>query len=118
MSAGEGEWTVRLAGAAEADFEAVIAWTLQQFGGNQAAIYAETLSSAVQALIAGPEQLGVKARPEIGKGLFTLHVARNGRKGRHFVLFRAGADPVRRQVDILRVLHDSMDLARHVPKEE
>ncbi|HEV2268858.1 MAG TPA: type II toxin-antitoxin system RelE/ParE family toxin [Steroidobacteraceae bacterium] len=118
MSAGEGEWTVRLAGAAEVDFEAIIAWTLQQFGDVQAGIYAETLSSAVQALVAGPAQLGIKARPEIGRSLFTLHVARNGRRGRHFVLFRADADPVRRQVDVLRILHDSMDLARHVPAAE
>ena len=118
MSAGEGEWAVRLAGAAEADFEAIIAWTMQQFGDIHAGTYAETLSSAVQALVAGPAQLGIKARPEIGRSPFTLHVARNGRKGRHFVLFRADADPVLRQVDVLRILHDSMDLARHVPPEE
>ena len=118
MSAGEGEWTVRLAGAAEADFEAIIAWTLQHFGNIQAGVYAETLSSAMRALVAGPAQLGIKARPEIGRNLFTLHVARDGRKGRHFVLFRADVDPARRQLDVLRILHDSMDLARHVPAED
>lgn len=64
------------------------------------------------------DETGVKARPEIGKGLFTLHVARNGRKGRHFVLFRADAAPVRRQIDLLSVLHGSMDFACHLPKEE
>jgi toxin ParE1/3/4 len=115
VSAGEGAWTLRIAGAAEADFEAIIAWTLEQFGDAQAAIYAETLSSAVQLLVAGPAQPGVKARPEIGRSLFTLHVARNGRRGRHFVLFRVAADPVHRQIDVLRILHDSMDLGRHLP---
>jgi toxin ParE1/3/4 len=108
---------VRVAAAAEGDFETIIAWTLEQFGNVQVGVYAETLSSAVQALVAGPAQPGVKARPEIGKDLFTLHVARSGRRGRHFVLFRADSDPVRRQIDVLRILHDSMDLARHSPKE-
>jgi len=116
MSAGEGAWTLRIASAAESDFEAIIAWTLEQFGDAQAAVYAGTLSSAVQELTAGPAQPGIKARSEIGRGLFTLHVARNGRRGRHFVLFRV--DPSHRQIDILRILHDSMDLARHVPEDE
>ena len=109
---------MRIAGVAEADFEAITAWTLEQFGHMQAGVYAETLSLAVEALVAGPAQPGIKARPEIGRGLFTLHVARNGRRGRHFVLFRAGANPARRQIDVLRILHDSMDLARHVPEDE
>ncbi|MGH8291691.1 MAG: type II toxin-antitoxin system RelE/ParE family toxin [Steroidobacteraceae bacterium] len=108
---------MRIAGAAETDFEAIIAWTVEQFGPAQAGIYSETLSSAVQALVAGPAQPGVKARPEIGRGIFTLHVARNGRRGRHFVLFRADADPTRHQPDVPRILHDSMDLVRHVPAE-
>ena len=118
MSAGAGTWTVRLGGAAEADFEAIVVWTVEQFGDVQAGVYAQTLSTAVQALTAGPVQPGVKARPEIGRDLFTLHVARYGRKGRHFVLFRADADPAHRQIDVLRILHDSMDLARHVPSDE
>ena len=69
-------------------------------------------------LVAGPAQPGVKARPEIGKDLFTLHVARNGRRGRHIVLFRAEPDPGRHRIDVLRILHDSMDLASHVPVDE
>lgn len=106
---------MRVGGAADADFEAVIAWTLQRFGDVQAGVYAETLSSAVQALLDGLAQPGIKARPEIGKNLFTMHVAR---RGPHFVLFRADTDPARRQIDVLRILHDSMDLARHVPQSD
>lgn len=118
MSAGAGAWTVRLAGAAEADFEAILLWTLEQFGDAQPRVHSDILSAAVQALIGGPEQPGITARPEIGKDLFTLHVARSGRRGRHFVLFRAEADSVNRQIEVLRILHDSMDLARHVPEDE
>ena len=118
MSAGVGAWTVRLAGAAEADFEAILLWTLEHFGDAQARAHSDILSAAVQALTGGPEQPGIKARPEIGRGLFTLHVARSGRRGRHFVLFRADAGSATRQIDVLRILHDAMDLARHVPEDE
>jgi toxin ParE1/3/4 len=74
--------------------------------------YAETLSQAMQALEAGPEVLGTRARDDIGPGIRTLQLARRGRKARHFVIFLAGAGQV---IDVLRLLHDSMDLARHGP---
>ena len=118
MSAGEATWSVRLTATAEADFAGIIAWTVEQFGDAQARIYAETLSLAVEALTAGPGLPSAKARPEIGKQLFTLHVARRGRRGRHFILFRADPDPKRRHIDVLRILHDAMDLERHVPEDD
>jgi toxin ParE1/3/4 len=71
--------------------------------------YAETRSLAIEALTLGPADPGVKARPEIGTHSFTLHVARTGQRGRHFVVFRAQADPDRRRIDALRLLHDSME---------
>ena len=45
----------------------------------------------------------------------TLHVARKGRKGRHFVVFRVARDPDHDVIEVLRLLHDSMDLQRHLP---
>ena len=104
-------WTVRLGHQAEQDFLTIMQWTNSTFGEAQAMAYAHTISQAIQALQDGPEVGGVKLRDEIEPGLRTLHVARQGRKGRHFVVFRAGAE---RNVDVLRLLHDSMDLARHV----
>ncbi len=113
----EGEsWSVWLTATAEADFEHIIDWTSEQFGEKQARIYAETLSSAIAALASGPATIGARERTEIVKGLFTLHVAREGRKGRHFVLFRTGADKERRVIEILRLLHDAMDLPGHVAR--
>jgi toxin ParE1/3/4 len=50
--------------------------------------------------------------------LFTLHVARKRRRGRHFILFRADTNPNRGLIDVLRILHDAMDLERHVPDED
>jgi toxin ParE1/3/4 len=106
---------VRLTAAAESDFLGVVAWTLERFGNTQARTYAETLSAAIDSLTAGPAIAGIRERSDIGKGLFTLHVARGGRKGRHFLLFRIGTDREERWIEVLRILHDAMDLQRHAP---
>lgn len=111
-------WPVRLSAMAEADFEGIVTWTAQRFGADQALTYAETLSEALVALSGGPATIGVKARDDIGLGLHTLHVARLGRKGRHFILFRVGSSEGRPCIDVLRVLHDAMDIARHLSSDE
>ena len=83
----------------------IVRWTKKHFGEQQARIYAETLKLALDALCEEGEQaIGAKARNEIAVGVHTLHVARQKRKGRHFIVAtRADA------VDVLRILHDSMD---------
>ena len=118
MRAGERPWTVRLTAAAEADFEEILRWTVAQFGEAQARIYAETLSAALNDLAAGPTIVGARKRDDILKGLITLHVARKGRKGRHFVMFRVGSAPDRDVIEVLRLLHDAMDLQRHLPEAD
>jgi toxin ParE1/3/4 len=110
-------WPVRLAAAAENDLRQIVAWTSANFGETQARTYAETLSATLEALVAGPNILGAKNRPEIGKGILSIHVARQGRKGRHFVIFRVGRYQNQAVIDVLRVLHDAMDLQRHLPPE-
>ncbi len=105
-------WKVLLADQAELDLLEITIWTVEKFGDRQANEYAETLSLAIEALHDGPEILGVKERGDIGSGICTFHVACNGRKGRHFVVFKASAPC---QIEVLRLLHDSMDLARHLP---
>jgi toxin ParE1/3/4 len=117
MAAGQA-WTVRLSETAEAEYRGILRWTAAQFGHRQARIYAETLTSALAALTTGPAQPGVKSRPEIGKELFTLHVARAGRKGRHFILFRVVVSADSSVIDVVRLLHDSMDLRQALPEGE
>jgi len=102
-------WAVRTVAAAEADLEDIGRWTEDQFGAAQADIYAQILADALAALSAGPAAVGVRPRPEIGVRLYSLHA------GRHFVVFRASREKDR-SIVVLRVLHDTMDLARHVPE--
>jgi toxin ParE1/3/4 len=103
-------WTVRLGQQAEQDYVEILKWTTKTFGEGQARTYAETMALAIEALEGGPDVLGARVRDDIQPGLRTLHVARKGRAGSHFVVFRvAGAG-----IDVLRLLHDSMDLPRHL----
>jgi toxin ParE1/3/4 len=69
----------------------------------------------LRALRSGPDIPGGVQRDDLAPGILTLHVARNGRKGRHFIVFRVGDDHV---IDVLRLLHDSMDLSSHLPASE
>ena len=107
-------WRVRLSFVAEQDFAEIVGFTVEQFGVRQARIYQSTLTHALGALHAGPSVTGSRARDEIMPGLRSLHVAREGRRGRHFVLFRPGPEQT---IEVLRILHDAMDLSRHLSKD-
>lgn len=115
---GASDWRVRLAATAQEDYQDILQWTADQFGLDQARTYADTLAIALEDLCAGPGILGVKERSEIGPNLYTLHVARKGRKGRHFVMFQAAQTQGGNVIDVLRILHDSMDLQRHLPADD
>ncbi len=112
---GARHWRVRLAATAENDIRNILQWTHERFGDAQAQLYGETLTRAIQALTEGPHVMGSRRRDEIGEGIFTLHVARGRRKGRHLVMYRVGDKGTSRTIEVLRLLHDSMDLVRHVP---
>ena len=105
-------WAVRLAEKVEHDLLDALVWKTDQFGALQADDYLETLTLALEALTDGPNIVGSKVRDDIGLGIRTLHVARLGRKGRHLVVFRFADGQV---IDVIRLLHDSMDLAKHLP---
>ena len=104
-------WTVRLGRQAEQDYVEILQWATKTFGEGQARTYAETRARAIEALEEGPDVLGARARDDIQPGIRTLHVASQGRAGRHFVVFLVAGSVI----DVLRLLHDSMDLPRHLP---
>jgi toxin ParE1/3/4 len=106
---------VHLSNSADSDFGDIVAFTAEKFGARQAVTYQRTLKLALNALVAGPEVRGSSRRDDISIGLRTLHVARKGRRGRHLILYRASPERI---IIVLRILHDAMDLARHVPSEE
>ena len=107
-------WRIRLGAEAEKDFAHILKHTNDNFGQRQAEIYQSTLLEALSMLENGPDVPGSTAREEILNGLRTLHVARQGRRGRHFIMYRPADDQV---IEVLRILYDAMDLGRHIPSE-
>ncbi|MGB3392124.1 MAG: type II toxin-antitoxin system RelE/ParE family toxin [Stenotrophomonas sp.] len=101
------EWNVRQTRKARQDRADIIRWTVRHFGTRQAQTYTETIALALEALEAGPGIIGSQTRNDLGPDIRTLHVARGGRKGRHFIVYRIGDDHI---IDVLRLLHDGMDL--------
>lgn len=83
----------------------------REFGARQSRVYRDTLVQAIGELADGPNVAGSTARDEIIAGLRTLDVARRGRRGSHFLMYRAANSTI----EIVRILHDRMDLRRHVP---
>ena len=96
----------------ELDFPNIVKWTAENFGARQARIYQKALVQTIAELAEGPDVAGSKARDEIMPGLRTLHVARHGRRGSHFLMYRVAPKTT---IEIVRILHDRMDLQCHLP---
>lgn len=107
-------WRVVLSSEAEKDFVRILAYTRDIFGPRQESIYETTILTAIAELDSGPEILGSLARDDLRPGIRSMHVARHGRHGRHVIMYRARHENV---IDIIRILHDAMDFARHVPPD-
>jgi toxin ParE1/3/4 len=107
----ERKWRVRLGAAAELDFANIVKWTTENFGQRQSRLYRDVLVQAIGELGDGPDIAGSKARDEIMSGLRSVHVARHGRSGSHFLMCRVAGTTI----EIVRILHDRMDLQRHLP---
>jgi toxin ParE1/3/4 len=108
----ERRWRIRLSAAAEVDFANIVKWTTENFGPKQSRVYRDTLVQAIGELANRPDVAGSRARDEIMAGLRTLHVTRRGRRGSHFLMYRVASDST---IEIVRILHDGMDLQRHIP---
>jgi toxin ParE1/3/4 len=93
------------------DLRDIAAWTRRHFGAQQAARYGELLRSAIRSLEDGPDRLGSVSREETAPGLRTLHIAQGRRRGRHLLAYRAEKHGL---IVIHRILHDAMDLRRHL----
>jgi toxin ParE1/3/4 len=113
-----------IAPAAECDIESILLWTHGHFGEQARLRYEALLIQAINDVANHPDFLGSSQRPEIAADVRTYHLfqSRNrvtaqagyAKKPRHFLLYRTRADGT---VEIGRVLHDSMEVERHLPDE-
>lgn len=105
-------WRVSLAAAADADIEEILRWTTVKFGQRQALIYEETIFLAIDALTQGPAMSGARRRSDLMPDVYTLHVARKRRRGSHILVVRIIGE---KSAEVVRVLHEAMDIVRHLP---
>lgn len=114
---------VVLAPAAEEDIVRILAWSHEHFGEQARLRYEALLTQALVDIAEDPERAGSVPREELAAGARTYHLWHSrqrmaksvGKVGtpRHFLLLRTNAEG---QVEIGRVLHDSMDLASNLPE--
>jgi toxin ParE1/3/4 len=88
----------------------VLLFTKERWGAAQARVYRDLIRDALRA---------IAANPEIGTQRFTVrsdirgyHIRRPGQNARHILFYRISP---RGAVEIIRMLHDSMDFDRHLP---
>ena len=109
------EWRVVVTAAAQADLVNIVRWTSEKFGARQAAAYGDMVIGAADRLRVGPDVRGARLRPDLAPDLYSLKVGRRGKSGKHFLVYRPVGGRV---MEIVRILHESMDLARHLGQRE
>lgn len=110
----------RLSQAAQGDILNALAWTHEQFGEAARLRYQSLIVAALRDVASQPDRPGSLARPELGVGVRSWHLRLSRehmatglgrvRRPRHFLLYRLESD----LVVVGRVLHDAMELARHI----
>ncbi len=114
----------RLSPQAERDIEEILAWTHEEFGEKARRRYEALLARAILDVAESHDRPGSHDRPEIAPEARTYHLRHSrdrvkkptGRvqRPRHFLLYRFREDGT---IEIGRVLHDGMDLKRHLPED-
>jgi len=110
----------RLSATAVPDIVDILAWTQEQFGEGARLRYQNLIAAGLRDIAAQPDRPGSLERPELGAGVRSWHLRSSRdhvtpgagvvRKPRHFFIYRVEPGIV----VIGRVLHDAMELARHL----
>jgi len=108
----------RLSRTAQADIRQILAWSHEQFGAAAAERYRALLAAALRDVAQQRDGPGSTVRPELGPGVFTWHLHRSRTHStggtvhhpRHVVVYRLEEGTV----VVGRVLHDAMELRRHL----
>ena|SRR5271166_745444 len=111
----------RLTEPAERDIADLLDWSGEVFGLAARQRYEALVAAALRDIARDWQRVGSVRRDDLGAGWRIYHLrhsrqrarARRGlvKSPRHILVYRLAANDV---VTVLRVLHDSMDLARHL----
>jgi plasmid stabilization system protein ParE len=102
--------------AADSDLQSILEWTLVSFGGPAMERYSQLIGHALLDLAEDSDRPGSQHAAD---DLFIYHLRHSRTRGRgpqvhhprHFILFRT----TQTHLEILRYLHDTMDLEQHFP---
>lgn len=108
----------RLTHAAQTDIVSILAWSQDQFGEEARKRYEALIAAAIRDAATRSDEVGRTVRPELGDGVFSWHLAQsrahspggNVHRPRHFLICRRDGEVL----VVGRVLHDSMELRRHL----
>lgn len=110
---------LRLAAPARTDIAGLLDWSAEHFGQAGRLRYEALLETALKDIAAEPGRAGSREEPQLAPGLRICHLRLSRRRAieksivrspRHVIVYRAERD----LVVVLRVLHDAMDIARHL----
>jgi len=99
---------------ARQDIRGILAYTLRTFGTLQFGRYRDLIARCVRLIQLDPVHPASKSLDGVAPGLRTLHLrhaAAGATSGRHVLVYVTRGN----DIFVLRVLHDSMDLPRHLP---
>lgn len=107
---------LNVAASARADIQRILRTSSETFGAGAQARYRALIEQALRDLMANPERAGADRREELPSRLRLYHLRHSRgrtrkppRQASHFILFRYDE----KQVFVLRVLHEAMDIAAH-----
>ncbi|MBX3194233.1 MAG: type II toxin-antitoxin system RelE/ParE family toxin [Microbacteriaceae bacterium] len=110
-----------LAPEAEADIDDILEWSTTQFGAAIRDGYEALIDAAILSIVDDPNRVGSHDRTDLGHGVRSLHLIssrddvsqglRRIANPRHFVIYRQ----VGNVVQVVRLLHDAMDLSGQHP---
>ena len=121
--ANRAKYEIRVTRTAGRDIVAVMNWSLKEYGEDAALRYDALITQALTDIGDDPERAGSQQRSELANGVLIYHLrfSRDRAKPvlgvvhhpRHFVIYRRQEH----LIEILRVLHDTRELQRHMPGE-
>jgi toxin ParE1/3/4 len=113
---------VAVTAPAERDLRDIFQWSETEFGIAAADRYEILIEQALADIGENPYLPGANHRRKLVSGVYTYHLASSRdrvpenrvKAPRHFLVYRVITD----RIEILRVLHDSRDLDRHIPRDQ
>ena len=97
----------KLSPYAEIDIEKILTYTIDTWGIKQFHVYRKLINESLDLIGDNPQAPKVRTREELFMGCKTYTF------GKHIIFFRVKNEVV----EIVRILHQKMDYALHIPEE-